>query len=668
MLFRVLGPIEVDGSESAVHVSAGKPRRLLSLLLLHANAWVAVDSLIEELWPDGPPASAAGNIKTYVSQLRQLLASVEGGTTRIERRPGAYRIRVARTEMDAIVFEDLVGEGLAALERGDPTVAVSRLTDALALWRGEAYESVQARDADSATARLNELRWTAKDSLAVALTAAGRPGEAITILRRLATVDPLREPTWKHLMEALHAAGRRAEALAAYQDARRVLVEELGVEPGAELQQLHHRLLSDEVPAEPVPAEPVPATVPDGRTPTALPDAVPPVSPPAQRPPAAGRWIPRNTRTRRLLAVLGVAVLAAGTAIAVASNVMSPARTPTAVRGAGGMAAAVGPSVVGPGVPPKRPVPLVPAARGTKLLFGMGGQANAAQTSELVRETPTFMLTTWFHAPKDLEQLRGWRSDLVPRAYQQGYTMHLVLANWDDGKERAIDTKYGPGCGRAYLLSPEFLQHARELAQVFAGRAEDPPLYVTVFHGVNVYGCTDSSFNPDPGTNNYLRALRDRYFEIREMFHQEAPNARVAIGWQGWQANHDIPAIGGGRSMFVALADALQASDFQSAIVWQPEDNIGPVRQMVQALGQYGPVMVSYGNSHMPPATYERDVKTLLTESSLADLSRSGMFAMTFSSSRFLSLSRPAHDMVKAAVARHGGRVECQGRGVTASC
>lgn len=634
MLFRVLGPIEVDGPDGAVLISADKPRRLLSVLLMNANLWVTVDNLIEEVWPKGPPASAARNVKTYVSHLRRVLESADDTTERIERRPGAYRLTVSRAELDATVFEDLVDAGELALRAGDFDAAVSRFTEALSLWRGRPYESLGDGRTGSSAERLDELRWTANDGLAVAMMSAGRSGEAIAILRAVTADNPFREPAWKHLMEALHASGRRADALNAYQEARRHLSEELGVEPGAELQQFHVRLLRESA-EESSPAELPPPTV-----------APAPVV--AHRP--TRRWWQTLTRVRMPALAATVVVVMATMSTAAAPVADHAKRVPK-------VATTPRTNAADPGVSPRRPVPGVPAPGDAKVTFGVGSQANSAMVSELARETPVSILNTWFHEPKNLIGLRGWRSELVPRAYRDGYALHLVLADWGEGTERAVDTRYGPGCGRPYALSVELLDHVRELATIFAGRPDDPPLYVTVFHGVNIYACDDGWYQRSPTTTAYLRALKDQYLRIREIFHFAAPNARVSLGWQGWQANEDEPETGGGRSMFEHFADVLRASDFQSVVMWEPRDNVEPVRKMVPALGAYGPVLVYYGNGNtIKQDVYDRDMRSLLADESLVELSGKGLFAWTFAESTMLRSNRPTMEFVKAAIRRDGRR------------
>jgi hypothetical protein len=134
----------------------------------------------------------------------------------------------------------------------------------------------------------------------------------------------------------------------------------------------------------------------------------------------------------------------------------------------------------------------------------------------------------------------------------------------------------------------------RQLAQTFAGTAGGPPLYVTLFTEFQTYPCKDNAFNADAQTTAYYRALKDRYMETLAIFHQLAPNARVSLGWGGWQARFDDPKTGAGRSMFAAFADVMRASDFQSFQAMQSDSNVEDVRAMVRTLGVYGPVMLAH--------------------------------------------------------------------------
>lgn len=274
MRYRVLGSVALLGPDGEIiEVPGDKLRALLSVLLLRANSWVDTDVVVDAVWGERAPATVRRSLRTNVWQLRKLLDPPGAEESVIEGRTGAYRLNAARSELDAWVFEDLITEGRAAVSRGDGHQASDMLLSALSLWRGEPYRLLPDL-ADAEAARLGELRWTARKTLADALLAIGETGDAIAVLRAVIAEDPLREPFWCRLVSALHAADRRADALEAYQQARTALVDELGMEPGAELRAAHQRVLDDEPSAAPAqPAIPValrparPAPVPAAPTP-----------------------------------------------------------------------------------------------------------------------------------------------------------------------------------------------------------------------------------------------------------------------------------------------------------------------------------------------------------------------------------------------------------------
>ncbi|RZS36410.1 DNA-binding SARP family transcriptional activator [Herbihabitans rhizosphaerae] len=249
MIYRVLGPLELrDRSGAPVGISGDQLRSLLSVLLARAGSWVELDTLIDALWGEAPPASARRGVKHKIWQLRQVLTHT-GTEAAVEGRPGAYRLVIGRGELDSRVFTDAIASARTEQARGDHAAAVETFTRALDLWRGEPFASLGGTAVDFAApeaARLTELRWDARDGLTEALLALDRTSEAIGILRACLSEDPLREPLWCRLMEALHRADRRAEALNAFAHARRVLVDELGMEPGPDMRRLHERILLTE--------------------------------------------------------------------------------------------------------------------------------------------------------------------------------------------------------------------------------------------------------------------------------------------------------------------------------------------------------------------------------------------------------------------------------------
>ncbi|RBM22247.1 hypothetical protein DI005_06975 [Prauserella sp. PE36] len=238
MLFRVLGPLEVHGRDGEVHrLGHGKAATVLATLLLHPNAWVSSAELIDATWHEAaaPPASAEANLKTYVWRLRRLLPVLvpDEGEPRIESAPGRYRLRLRQGEVDAHRAAEHAAAARAAAETGELTAAVGAFEAALALWRGQPFEGVAGADCE--VGRLVELRHQLREELAEAQLALGRTAEAVHTLKALTEDDPLREGPWASLVRALHALGRRAEALRAYGRARHVLATELGVRPGRAL-------------------------------------------------------------------------------------------------------------------------------------------------------------------------------------------------------------------------------------------------------------------------------------------------------------------------------------------------------------------------------------------------------------------------------------------------
>ncbi len=239
MEFRILGPLEVWDGGREVSLGGPRPRALLAVLLLYPNEVVPADRLIDELWGDESPDRAAAALRVNVSRLRKALAR-DILTTRS---PG-YLIRVEPDTLDLHRFERLVDEGRSLLAGGLAADASQRLREGLSLWRGAAladfaYESF----AQAATARLEEIRLAALELRIDADLALGRHDELVGELEALVAGHPLRERLRRCLMTALYRSGRQAEALDAYRDARRALVEGLGIEPGSALQELERAIL-----------------------------------------------------------------------------------------------------------------------------------------------------------------------------------------------------------------------------------------------------------------------------------------------------------------------------------------------------------------------------------------------------------------------------------------
>jgi YVTN family beta-propeller protein len=240
MEFRILGPVEVRDDGRIVRLGGGKQRAVLALLLLNANRVVASERMIEQLWGELPPATAATALQGHISSLRKAL-----GADVIATRPPGYVLETAIGELDLERFEWLMAEGRDALERGDPERAAERLRAALELWRGEALGDIAFEPfVQTEAARLEGLRLDAVQDRIEADLTTGHGPELVGELDRLVAAEPLRERFWAQLMLALYRSGRQAEALGAYRRARQSLVSQLGIEPGPELRDLERRILA----------------------------------------------------------------------------------------------------------------------------------------------------------------------------------------------------------------------------------------------------------------------------------------------------------------------------------------------------------------------------------------------------------------------------------------
>jgi DNA-binding SARP family transcriptional activator/Tfp pilus assembly protein PilF len=269
MRFRLLGPLEVRAGDDWKGIGAPKWRSVLAALLINAGQIVSADALINEVWQDDPPAKAANLISIYVLRLRRLMDSADSGLL-VTRAPG-YQLRVTSADTDALLFEAMLRDGRRAFAAGDPERAAGQLTEALGLWNGRPLADVPSTPLVEAEAeRLTELRLDAQELRSQAEIACGRHAQAAPELRRLVADHPLREGLWLLLMRALEGAGRHAEALEVYDQARRAISGELGVDPGTELRRLHADLLAHDsaaaagsisagTVAAPGPPEPVPA-------------------------------------------------------------------------------------------------------------------------------------------------------------------------------------------------------------------------------------------------------------------------------------------------------------------------------------------------------------------------------------------------------------------------
>jgi DNA-binding SARP family transcriptional activator len=238
MDFRILGPLEVRDRGGQIELRRRKVQALLAVLVLHAGEPVSSDALIDALWGETPPRTARAALQNYIAQLRRAL-----GPGLVASRAGGYALEAGREQIDLGRFERLAAEGRAA----EGAIRVEKLGEALALWHGPplgdlAFEPFAAHEA----ARLEELRTATLEDLIDAQLSCGGGSELIAKLEELISEHPFRERLRGQLMLALYRSGRQADALQAYQDTRRTLVEELGIEPSAPLRELEQAILRQE--------------------------------------------------------------------------------------------------------------------------------------------------------------------------------------------------------------------------------------------------------------------------------------------------------------------------------------------------------------------------------------------------------------------------------------
>ena len=233
--FRILGPLEVADEGEPLQLSGQKQRALLALLLLDVNRVVSTDRIVDALWGEEPPRTAATSLQNFVSQLRKLL-----GSDVVVTKPPGYQLRIEREQLDLERFTRLVEESRAE----PPAERAAKLRHALALWRGPPLADLGFEAfAQQEIGRLEELRLAALEDRVEAELEVGRHSDLVGELEAFADEHPLRERLRSHLMLALYRSGRQAEALQIYHDTRRVLVDELGIEPSPTLQQLHGAIL-----------------------------------------------------------------------------------------------------------------------------------------------------------------------------------------------------------------------------------------------------------------------------------------------------------------------------------------------------------------------------------------------------------------------------------------
>lgn len=250
MEFRILGPLEVFDRGRPLPLGGPKQRALLAILLTQASQVVATDRLIDLIWPDEPPATANHSLQVYVSQLRKVLEPEHRAgapySVLISRSPG-YLVSIRTEDLDLGRFQRLIDEGKQSMSEGSYDVAGAKFRDALGLWRGPALADFGAQAfALSEISKLTEMRLCAVEDRIEADLALGRHADLTGELEALVAQHPLRERLRGQMMLALYRSGRQAEASLVYRQTRELLVDQLGMEPGGDLQQLLKRILNQD--------------------------------------------------------------------------------------------------------------------------------------------------------------------------------------------------------------------------------------------------------------------------------------------------------------------------------------------------------------------------------------------------------------------------------------
>ncbi|GAA0957290.1 AfsR/SARP family transcriptional regulator [Virgisporangium aurantiacum] len=243
MEYRLLGPVELHDQYGTVPLGGPRGRSIPPALLLEANRVVPIEKLVAAAWGDDPPATAQIQVRNRVTRLRRLLSRTADGAQVIQTSGSGYMFRVANGQLDLQRFDRLVGQAKTLVLDGKPNEAAAALREALELWRGPALDGLRTPPLEAAARRLEETREHALERR-IELDLAGGREVALTVeLNAMISAHPYRERLWVYLMVALYRAGRQADALETFRQARTLFAEQLGIEPGATLQRLHEAIL-----------------------------------------------------------------------------------------------------------------------------------------------------------------------------------------------------------------------------------------------------------------------------------------------------------------------------------------------------------------------------------------------------------------------------------------
>lgn len=244
--FKVLGPLAVTAGEATVPIGGGRQRTILALLLLTPGRVVPVDTMVDAVWNSNPPPTARTQVAICVAALRKLFKAADVTDDVIVTAHPGYVLHTAGSRFDSVDFADLVREAEQAAKDGELPQAAQLYTQALQLWRGPAFAGVYGQLIEDEAARLEEHRLNAYDDSTLVRLELGQHQELIPELAAMVREHQLRERTRHHLMLAQYRSGRRADAMETYREAREHFIEELGIEPGPDLNELHDAILRDD--------------------------------------------------------------------------------------------------------------------------------------------------------------------------------------------------------------------------------------------------------------------------------------------------------------------------------------------------------------------------------------------------------------------------------------
>lgn len=285
-----------------------------------------------------------------------------------------------------------------------------------------------------------------------------------------------------------------------------------------------------------------------------------------------------------------------------------------------------------------------PSVASSKIIFGLGPTADSARNSKLNKDTSLGMYTTWYNGPNDLNWMKFWENSLVDQVYLRGKALHLII--WSG------DAEGGTPCGRQYPIGSEIDSDMKRLAQIFAGDAQGPSLYVTLFTEFQTFPCIDNQWE---GAEKYYTRLQSKMIKIKDIFHKNAPNSKVSIGWGGWQARWDDPVNGGGRTLIDKFKKINKVMDFQSFQAMQTDTNVSDIRGMTKILGKYGRVMVAH---HKPdgfhPDTFLGDINAIMKNDFISEMIANGLFAYSIMDEKEINSSNKIYSKVKSAVNTFG--------------